>query len=522
MFFCWLLSGYLRSIWQKHKMVDNSALAHIGKTIRNDENGLSLISTLWILTILSVLATQFLYSIRLEGRRQANFVDRTKFHYAAKAGFENAIAIIRADETPFDSLGEQWANGIEAQIEDGIVIGNTLDYQVEIIDEGAKININTAEATTIVSLINSSGLLAVPISAEVDTAEESQQLLAQSIIDARPFRTVRDLARAEGMTEMLLYGQPQQSQSVNTTQLPDFGLTNPGEDESAQSLPGLVDLVTIYSIDKNTDSNGQARININSANQQQLTQLTGNNNQQVFTEDEAQALIQGRDYDSIGNLLDAQAVSNDTFDNIRDEISVDSSDDNNDEEMVNINTGDQQSLTSLDGIDQGIAESIINHRSQNGDFEDVDDIKEVKLITTDDFRNIVDKITTSDETILSGLININTAPLEVLQILPGLDETKAQAIITYRESEPENNQQSQTADQTEIQGNPFKNIADVLNVEGIDTNSFKEIAGRITYRSYGSMIKSSGIDSRGRTIALCVGAIDRTGDQIQIKYWKQE
>ena len=167
-------------------------------------------------------------------------------------------------------------------------------------------------------------------------------------------------------------------------------------------------------------------------------------------------------------------------------------------------------------------ESSNQFRMPNGEFEDVDDIKEVKLITTNDFRNIVDKITTSDEETLSGLININTAPLEVLQILPGMDETKAQAIITYRESESEDSQQNQTADQTEIQGNPFKNIADVLDVEGIDSNSFKEISGRITYRSYGSMIKSSGMDLRGRTIALCVGVIDRTGDQVQIKYWKQE
>ena len=134
----------------KNKMVGKSAPVHANETIRDGENGLSLISTLWILTILSVLATQFLYSIRLEGRRQANFVDRTKFHYAAKAGFENAVAVIRADDTPFDSLGEQWASGIEDQIEDGIVIGNMLDYQVQIIDEGSKININTADATTIV------------------------------------------------------------------------------------------------------------------------------------------------------------------------------------------------------------------------------------------------------------------------------------------------------------------------------------------------------------------------------------
>ncbi|MFB3042231.1 MAG: hypothetical protein ACE1ZS_10610, partial [Candidatus Poribacteria bacterium] len=56
--------------------------------------GLSLISTLWILTILSLLATQFLHSIRLEQRAQANFADRTKFYYKAKAGFERTIAML--------------------------------------------------------------------------------------------------------------------------------------------------------------------------------------------------------------------------------------------------------------------------------------------------------------------------------------------------------------------------------------------------------------------------------------------
>ena len=68
--------------------------------------------------------------------------------------------VIRADETPFDSLGEQWANGIADQIEDGIVIGNMLNYQVQIIDEGSKININTVDATTITNLMNNNDLLA--------------------------------------------------------------------------------------------------------------------------------------------------------------------------------------------------------------------------------------------------------------------------------------------------------------------------------------------------------------------------
>ena len=78
-------------------------------TFYKEQSGLSLVSTLWILTILSILAAQLLYSIHIEQRTQRNFLDRAKFHYAARAGFEWTLAVMRTDQTPFDSLGESWA-----------------------------------------------------------------------------------------------------------------------------------------------------------------------------------------------------------------------------------------------------------------------------------------------------------------------------------------------------------------------------------------------------------------------------
>ena len=162
------------------------------------ERGLSLISTLWLLTVLSVLATHFLYSIRLEQRTQANFADRTKFHYAAKAGFERAVVIMRMDETAYDSLGENWSDGLEEQIGDGGESGNALTYRVKITDEGAKININTADMSIIEGLLTLMGYQEV---------EATELPLAQAIEQGRPYRTVRDLARVQGMTPALLYGQ---------------------------------------------------------------------------------------------------------------------------------------------------------------------------------------------------------------------------------------------------------------------------------------------------------------------------
>jgi len=63
----------------------------------------------------------------------------------------------------------------------------------------------------------------------------------------------------------------------------------------------------------------------------------------------------------------------------------------------------------------------------------------------------------------TSLVNINTASLEELQGLSGIGESKAKAIIKYREEN----------------GN-FNNIEDLLNVDGIGTNLYEQIKAYIT------------------------------------------
>ena len=472
------------------------------------ERGLSLISTLWLLTVLSVLATHFLYSIRLEQRAQANFADRTKFHYAAKAGFERAVAMLRGDETPYDSLGEDWADGLEEQIAGGIEATRPLTYRVKITDEATKININTADTSMIQGLLTLMGYQEI---------EGTEQPLAQAIEQGRPYRTVRDLARVQGMTPVLLYGQ-QSAADSNAIQGVggDIGIDPTG---TQQNVPGLVNLVTVYSIDKNTDANGNARVNINNADGQELTQIPGNNNQPVFSQGEKDALVQQREFDSIGDLIDATAVTEQVFNNIREQISVESNEE--DEDIVNINTADAGELQTLDGIDEGIADRIIDHRNSQGNFQNVDQLKEVKLITEDEFGSIVDRITTKEEVIVNGFININTASQEILQLLPGMDADKAAAIISRRESQPEDSERAEALEEAGIEGNPFESISQLLEVEGIDMNTFRQIAELVTYRSHGFLIETEGVDNLGKTVASCVAALDRTGEQIVTKYWRQ-
>ena len=466
----------------------------------SNERGLSLVATLWILTILSVLATQLLHSIYLERRVQANFADRTKYHFAAKAGFEHTIAMLRGDRTPFDSLGEDWAATIEDGIEDNMSDGALLTYRVDISDESSKVNINTAELDTIQRLLDLLGY---------ENVQSPTQSLADSIVASRPFRTVRDIAKAPGMTTTLLYGRLQ----------PTVGGLTMDETET-QNIPGLIEFTTVYSVDTNTDAGGQNRLNIRNAESQQLIQLRGNNNQPVFSQGEADSLIQQRDsIENIGDVLNLKAVSEQTFNSIRDKIRTDGGEGG--EGAVNINSADANQLQTLDGIDEGIANRIIDHRNSQGNFQNVDAIKDVNLITTNEFKGIVDKISTTDDEILNGLINVNTASLEVLQLLPGMDESKAQAVITRREAEPENSQQTQAQSQDEIEGNPFTDVGQLLDVEGIDADTFQQIAGLVTYRSHGFLVEAAGIDARGRTIASCIGVVDRTGQAVTVKYWRQ-
>ena len=67
-----------------------------------------------------------------------------------------------------------------------------------------------------------------------------------------------------------------------------------------------------------------------------------------------------------------------------------------------------------------------------------------------------------------GKININTASLSQLCLLPGIGETTAKKIISYRENV-----------------SLFKRIEEIMNVEGIGDAKFKNIKDYITVISGG-------------------------------------
>lgn len=65
----------------------------------------------------------------------------------------------------------------------------------------------------------------------------------------------------------------------------------------------------------------------------------------------------------------------------------------------------------------------------------------------------------------SGLVNINTADVAALCTLPGIGESRANDIISYRET-----------------NGPFGSCEDIMNVTGIKTSVYNKISDKITVR----------------------------------------
>jgi competence ComEA-like helix-hairpin-helix protein len=509
-------------------------------------SGLSLIAVMWIVTILAVLATEFLYSMQLEVRIAKNWSDQISAFYAAKGGLETGIAMLRDDETDHDSLDEDWAEGITGELNDST-------FETILTDESAKVNVNTADegiltkAAIAYYTISSDG----EISAE-EAASQAQALVA-AVIEKRPYRTVAEMAKADGMTPELLYGE-----SAETADSEER-VTDENEEDAEEQSIALVDLATVYSVDKNVASDGQKRVNINSADANQIEQGVNREGESALTGEEAQAIVDYRDelgssqsgqgqsgqgmpaqgglesagamggegqadqggYQGIGQLLDVPAISQEEFDAMSENITVEDEEGEGGERKININTADSGELQNLEGVDEGIAESIIRYREQK-QFENIDEIRQVKAISLEDMRVIVDRVTISDDEVLQGKVNINTAPLEILLMLPGLDEEKAQAIISRREVEEGQTSTFTAPQQGGQETGPFTSLGQLLDVEGIDEDTFKNLVDHVTYRSHAYRIESEGRSSDGKIVQKCTAVVDRSGSTVEIKYWKQE
>ncbi|MCD6472678.1 general secretion pathway protein GspK [Candidatus Aerophobetes bacterium] len=116
---------------------------------KRDKGQMGLILSLFLLSILGIMAISFLYKMRIEERASFNYKDSIKANYLAQAGIERAIAELKNDNNEYDDLYENWAKGVKGELGEGIynVVEEENKENVDklgIFDEASKINLNTA------------------------------------------------------------------------------------------------------------------------------------------------------------------------------------------------------------------------------------------------------------------------------------------------------------------------------------------------------------------------------------------
>jgi len=119
----------------------------------------------------------------------------------------------------------------------------------------------------------------------------------------------------------------------------------------------------------------------------------------------------------------------------------------------------------------------------------------------EEFAQIADRLTTSDEETLPGLVNVNTASKEVLLCLPGLEEKDADAMLSYRDGNEE-----------------LSSIAWVTKV--LDREKATAIGSYITVRSFQYSADIVCLSGNGRAYKRYKAVFDTQNGAPRIVYWK--
>ncbi len=411
--------------------------------------GSILVGLLWCVVLLALIVVSVLHTAIMDLKVTKNYGDKIQAHYLALAGIEKTRALLHQAVHNHAQLGRN-RNGDLFNAPDqfrDIHLGRGAfrvfhraapeaggDIIFGVSDEESRLNANAATAEELAKLNGLSPDIASAIlawrgqgDANPNGANADYYASLQPPYQPRnaPFQTVRELLMVRGVTADLLFGNDSH----------ENGFLPAGDDEQESSIPtgadgGWASVLTVHSVDANLNVTGKDRVNIQTADETALTGVTG------ITSPMARAIVQYRNqnrFQSIADLLDVTPP---------------------------------QKQNGPGGNSGAVATGQASQSASSGGPSVIDE----SLL-----MDVADDLTASSDKDQSGLINLNTASLDALTCLPGIEREQAQAIVSYAQS----------------QGG-FANVAELLKVSGVNRQLFKQIAPLVTTRSETFRILSEG------------------------------
>ncbi len=337
--------------------------------------GVVLIVVLWAVAILAVVCLALGGTVRSKlahlQRNRSELIGQEALLSAAALGRER----LRADPPAADTLADDWCGAEPDRFTlslDGVEVRVfSPPDRCGLEDESARLNGNTATAEMLGKLPGMTPSVAAAFAA----ARES----------ARAAEHPEDLlAGATGVTEP--YATPRQLADALVRAFAEAGLARPAQYDGGHGAGGwrayqaglppdvaeVMDYLTVFTRQRNLDARGRPRVNVNTASRADLLAAVDGH----FSDEQIEAILLARAaeaFESIGQLL-----------------------------------------------------------TREMEIPDAEGETKVVRIGREQLKPVADRLTATDEEILAGLVNVNTAPREVLRALPGLTEADVAGIIAHR------------------------------------------------------------------------------------------
>lgn len=468
--------------------------------MRRRQRGVALLTVLWIVAILMILASTFAFAVQTDARLAASYVQRTRATWLAEAGLQRAFIELRDTPQQFTAMHEYagptqpWVLYLDSLEESDLGLADGR-FLVTAIDEASRINLNFVDEEVLQNLLADEPEL---VDAILDWRDEDDSVrlagaesdyyasLAKPYMTRNaPFETVSELMLLRDVTAGRFFGPGGLSPLANLEQL---------RDEDYERTP-LTDLFTVSSYDENLDLSGAQRLNLNDVTAEELVQQF----EDILTQQEAEAIVNLRDGGQAGQVGQVEMPYNSG------PVSPNGM-------MIpgagggalappggrqmpgGMPGGGMPGSTMPGGLPGGGMPGQMPGQpggqpgAQPGGQpgapgDEADGIEHVadllQVIDREKLAQIYDRLTATDDVRLMGLINLNTASAEVLAALPGMDASLADIIAAARMEQP------------------FETVGDLLRLTEITEEVFRQVAPLLTTRSMALRLTAQGSVGEG-------------------------
>jgi DNA uptake protein ComE-like DNA-binding protein len=434
--------------------------------------GVVLVAVLIVAALVAVIAASVMFRMRAEVAASAANTRGEQASEAALSGIARAVTVLKASagdsklwyDNPdlfqnvlvADDASNKWYFTVYADPPEG---QTTPRYGLT--DEASKINLNTAPQAVLLALPNMTAELVDCLldyrgggtEPRADGAKQDyyDQLPSPYVIPQGPLSTLEELFLVKGFNAPAVWGEDANFNGILDPNEDDGDATFPPDDHDGRLNTGLRGVATVYSSEPNTDQSGKARVNI---------------------------------------------------------------------------SGDAAALKSIPGISQETAQFIQLYRAEGNTFKHPSELLELRYqlkeapkdvpglkqgswieskVTGAELATVLDRLTiaTDPKKPITGLVNVNTAPPEVLAALPGLDPNLAQQIVDARR---------------DMESDAKASIAWLYTQNLLDAAAFKSVAPYLTARSYQYTVRCIGFGVPCGRYRVIEAVVDVSGKSPRVVY----